>query len=153
MAAGIRCPGFGRNSLQFAHFSLIGMMNGALDLLLLNALLAVWHTTNPLALIAINSVAYLAAVINSYYWNAKFTFRRESQFSAKEKTAFAVQALVSLLISNAVFVTLVYLLRFSSLPDWMIHNGSKGASMALSSLCSFLFMRMFVFKSSRLEKS
>lgn len=149
MAVWTRSAGFRKNSLQFAHFSLIGLMNGALDLVLLNALLAVWHTTNPLALIAINSVAYLGAVLNSYYWNAKFTFKKESQFSVKEKSAFAAQAFVSLLISNVVFVSFVFLLRFSSLPLWMIHNGSKGISMALSSLCSYFFMRAFVFRGSK----
>ncbi|MBB6734470.1 GtrA family protein [Cohnella zeiphila] len=152
MAVGTRSAGFKKISVQFAHFSLIGLMNGAIDLLLLNVLLAVWHTTNPLALIVINSVAYAGAVLNSYYWNAKFTFRRESQFSAKEKTAFAVQALVSLLISNIVFISFVYLLNFSALPVWMIENGSKGISMMLSSLCSYFFMRLFVFKGSKLKK-
>jgi len=137
------------NALQFAHFSLIGAMNGTLDLIILNILLMLWHNANMFDLFVINSVAYLAAVLNSYFWNAKLTFRKESVFSTKEKTSFAAQALVSLFISNGVFLLFNYLLGFSPFPLWVIHNGSKGISMASSSICSYIFMKVYVFKGSR----
>ncbi|MDB4867144.1 MAG: hypothetical protein JWR03_1477 [Cohnella sp.] len=132
--------------LQFAHFSLIGAVNAVLDLTVLNVLLLLWRHANTWELILINSLAYAVAVLNSYIWNTRLTFRRESVFSRREKTLFTVQAVVSLFISNGVFVLFTYWLGFSSFPMWLVHNGAKGISMALSSICSFFLMKAFVFK-------
>jgi putative flippase GtrA len=140
---------FRQNVLQFTRFSLIGAMNGALDLIVLNLLLQFWRHTNTWELLLINSLAYSVAVLNSYIWNARLTFRRESSFNAREKTFFVAQALVSLLISNGVFLLFTYLLGLSSLPLWLVQNGAKGLSMALSSLSSFFFMKVYVFKGKR----
>jgi putative flippase GtrA len=138
-----------QNMLQFARFSLIGAMNGALDIIILNLLLQLWQHANTWDLILANSLAYSVAVLNSYVWNARLTFRRESTFNAREKALFAAQALVSLLISNGVFLLFLYLLGLSPLPLWLVQNGAKGLSMALSSLSSFFFMKVYVFKGKR----
>jgi putative flippase GtrA len=137
---------FKRGVLQFARFSLIGALNAVIDLTVLNILLLLWQHANTLELILINSFAYLVAVLNSYIWNTRLTFRGEAIFSTREKTLFAVQALVSLLISNGVFVLFIYWLGFTSFPMWLVHNGAKGISMALSSICSFFLMKAFIFK-------
>jgi putative flippase GtrA len=138
-----------KDVLQFARFSLLGAMNGAIDLIVLNLLLQLWLHTNAWDLILGNSLAYSVAVLNSYVWNARLTFRRESSFKAREKVFFIAQAMVSLLISNGVFLLFSYLLGLSTLPLWLVHNGAKGISMALSSLCSFFFMKIYVFKGKR----
>jgi putative flippase GtrA len=135
--------------VQFARFSLIGAMNGTLDIIILNLLLQLWQHPNAWELILANSLAYSIAVLNSYIWNARLTFRRESTFNAREKASFAAQALVSLLISNGFFLLFSYLLGQSSFPLWVVENGAKGLSMALSSLCSFFFMKVYVFKGKR----
>jgi putative flippase GtrA len=140
---------FKQDVLQFTRFSLIGAMNGALDLIVLNLLLQLWRPTNTWELILVNSLAYSVAVLNSYVWNARLTFRRESSFNAREKMFFVAQALVSLVIGNGVFMLFSYLLGFSHLPLWIVQNGAKGISMALSSICSFFFMKIYVFKVKR----
>jgi putative flippase GtrA len=140
---------FRQDVLQFARFSLIGAMNGALDLIVLNLLLLLWRHMNTWELILVNSLAYSVAVLNSYIWNARLTFRRESSFNTREKTFFAAQALVSLLIGNGVFLLFLYLLGLSPLPLWLVQNGAKGISMAISSICSFFFMKLYVFKGKR----
>jgi putative flippase GtrA len=135
-----------KGPLQFAKFSLIGLFNGAIDLAALNALLLVSHSRTAAGLMLINSTAYALAVLNSYYWNAKLTFRRHASFTSREKVKFAAQAAVSLVISNLVFVLFVYALGLLPLPLWLVHNAAKGLSMALSSLSSFLFMKYYVFR-------
>jgi putative flippase GtrA len=140
---------FRQDDLQYARFSLIGAMTGAHDIIVLNLLLQLWRHANAWDLILINSLAYSVAVLNSYVWNARLTFGRESSFNAREKAYFAAQALVSLLISNGVFLLFLYLLGLSPLPLWLVQNGAKGISMALSSLCSFFFMKIYVFKVKR----
>jgi putative flippase GtrA len=137
-----------KGSMQFTQFSLIGIINGAIDLIVLNVLLMIWHTQNVFDLTLINSLAYALAVINSYYWNAKLTFRWHSLFSTREKMLFAAQATISLIISNVVFLLFIHWFGFFPIPLWVVQNASKGLSMATSSTCSFFFMKYFVFKQS-----
>jgi putative flippase GtrA len=135
-----------RGPLQFAKFSLIGLLNGAIDLAALNALLLLVPSRTATALLLVNSIAYALAVLNSYFWNSKLTFRRHASFTHREKIKFVAQAAASLLISNVVFVVSVYMLGLSPLPLWLVHNGAKALSMAISSFSSFLFMKYYVFR-------
>jgi putative flippase GtrA len=135
-----------KGALQFTKFSMIGIFNGVIDLLALNALIWIWHPQNVIGLTLINSFAYVLAVLNSYYWNSRLTFRRNALFTSKEKIKFAAQATVSLFISNGVFLVSVYGLGLFPIPLWVVHNASKGLSMAISSTCSYFFMKLVVFK-------
>ncbi|MBW7454152.1 GtrA family protein [Paenibacillus sepulcri] len=131
---------------QFTRFGIIGVCNGALDLLALNLLLWIWHGHTVLELTLINTFAYGLAVLNSYYWNSRITFKNEASYSTKEKIKFFAQAAVSLVISNLVFVISARMLGHYAIPSWIIDNTSKGLSMLLSSTCSFFFMRYLVYK-------
>ncbi|WP_082084139.1 glycosyltransferase [Paenibacillus beijingensis] len=134
---------------QFATFSSIGLLNGLIDLLSLNLLLQLWKSPSAVGLIMINTIAYALAVLNSYYWNANFTFQQDASFTSIEKITFSFQALLSLLISNAVFLLSVYMFGLLTLPLWLIHNAAKGLSMAVSSVSSFFMMKYAVFRLKR----
>ncbi|MDB5053058.1 MAG: polysaccharide synthesis protein GtrA [Bacilli bacterium] len=135
--------------IQFTQFSLIGILNGTIDLGALNLLLLMWPTQTVMGLFLFNSIAYVLAVLNSYFWNSRLTFRLDVFFSVREKIIFVAQATVSLLISNGVFLLFIYWFGLFPIPLWIIHNASKGLSMAISSTSSFFFMKYFVFSGSR----
>ncbi len=139
---------FKKSWVQFTQFSMIGSMNGALDLVALNLLLQLWQDRSLFALFMINTAAYSLAVLNSYLWNSRLTFRWEALANGKEKMLFALQALISLLISNGIFLLFNYGLAFLPIPLWIVHNAAKLISMALSSISSFFFMKYFVFRNS-----
>lgn len=120
-------------------------MNGFIDLVALNLLLWIWPTTTAIGLFIINSTAYILAVLNSYFWNSRLTFRVNAFLTSREKIKFVIQAAVSLIISNGVFLLFVHVFARLTMPLWVDQNASKGLSMAISSISSFLFMKYFVF--------
>jgi putative flippase GtrA len=120
-------------------------LNGIIDLAALNLLLWIWPTTTAAGLFIINSIAYFLAVLNSYFWNSRLTFRVDAFLTSREKIKFVLQAAVSLIISNGVFLLFVPVFGRLTLPLWVDQNASKGLSMAISSISSFFFMKYFVF--------
>lgn len=134
-----------KSILQVAHFSVIGLFNALVDIGSLNLLLIIWPTTDKQMLLLFNSIAYTLAVTNSYIWNSRLTFREHAEFNTREKIFFVGQAIVSLLISNTVFILGVSILELLPLSHWITNNIAKGLAMFLSSTASFFFMKYLVF--------
>ncbi|UOQ84559.1 GtrA family protein [Gracilibacillus salinarum] len=132
--------------LQFAQFSVIGVTNALVDIGALNLLLILFPTENSTWLIAYNSISYTLAILNSYIWNASITFKQSSEGNKYQRIAFIIQALISLGISNLVFIGANDLLGFVDIPNWWRYNLSKAMAMGLSSFASFFMIKFFVFK-------
>ncbi|GGM35957.1 hypothetical protein GCM10011351_22480 [Paraliobacillus quinghaiensis] len=140
---------------QILQFGTIGISNAVVDIVLLNVFLWIWPTTNPTLLFTFNTIAYVCAIINSYIWNTKYTFRHRAYFSKKELTWFILQAFIALLINNVVFIGLIELFiiqSYISLPSFIARNISKGVAMFLSSTASFFLMRYIVFKEQKRKR-
>ncbi|HET7577787.1 MAG TPA: GtrA family protein [Bacillales bacterium] len=133
--------------LQYCQYSVIGASCGLIDIGSLNLFLYLWPTESDALLALFNSIAYGLAVLNSYIWNSRITFRKGARKDYRQVGLFILQALISLVISDLVFVLAIHGFReFSLFPNWMIHNASKGLSMFLSSTSSFFFMKFLVFR-------
>ncbi len=141
--------------IQYLKFGTVGLTSGALDLGSLNLMLWLWPHANHLVDVLFNTIAYSLAVLNSYIWNSRFTFRDGVQGTHTQKVAFVAQAFVSLLISDGIFYGATILLsNLHYLPTLVNDNIAKLLSMFLSSLCSFFFMKYFVFRdASRKRKA
>ncbi|HEX9503163.1 MAG TPA: GtrA family protein [Patescibacteria group bacterium] len=63
--------------LQFTRFACIGLLNTALDFLVLNTISKALGITQGLPLGAINFFSFTLAVIQSYLWNRTWTFGGE----------------------------------------------------------------------------
>lgn len=136
-----------RGFIQYLKFGTVGLTSGALDLGSLNLMLWLWPTDNHAMVVFYNTFAYGLAVLNSYIWNSRFTFRGGLKNSHRQKVAFAVQAGVSLLISDGIlYVAALFLTELHFLPKIVVYNIAKLLSMFLSSLASFFFMKYFVFR-------
>lgn len=82
---------------QFLKFALVGVLNTVVDFLvfqLLNLTLGWTYLAQV--------IGYSAGVLNSYFCNSRWTFRKEHQRSAREAAAFVVVNLVSLGVSLGV---------------------------------------------------
>ncbi|MGC7873165.1 GtrA family protein [Desulfosporosinus sp. SYSU MS00001] len=101
---------------------------------------------NPTLLIIFNTAAYLLAIVNSYIWNSRFAFRNHAQKNLREKIYFCLQAGVSLIISNFVFLEGIHFLTLCRFSLWFIQSISKILAMVTPSIVSFLFMKYFVFR-------
>ncbi|WP_407268622.1 GtrA family protein [Radiobacillus sp. PE A8.2] len=138
-----------RMRTQILQFSFIGILNAVVDIVSLNLLLFFWATNNPTTLIIFNTISYTLAILNSYIWNKKYTFRHNANSNYKEFGLFIIQAVIALLISNIVFIgmiELIHSINMFHLPNIMVQNISKGTAMFLSSSASFIFMKYFVFR-------
>ena len=134
-----------RGFVQYANYTVIGICCAAIDLLVLNGLLILFPAADTATLTLFNTLAYTAAVTNSYYWNSKYTFKVRK--TRRQLIPFILQAAVSLLIANGVFLGGLWLLeQLASFPKWVSTNIAKGLSMYLSFSASFFFNKYIVFR-------
>lgn len=131
--------------IEYFKYSIVGICCGAIDLGVLNGLIYFFPTKQAAMLTVYNTIAYGLAVMNSYIWNSKYTFKAKK--NVKQFIAFMFQALVSLLIANLVFVGGLKLFSFiPSFPNWLMTNTAKLLSMFISSTASFFFNKYFIFR-------
>lgn len=138
------------------QFSSIGVLNAIIDIGVLNLLLWIWPTTDNTSLFFFNSIAYFLAIANSYYWNARFTFYRFSDFGWKEKSLFLLQAIIAWLVNNFVFIAILHLFSeqaYLPIPAFLSQNIAKGLAMFLSFTSSFFMMKYGVFRSREQAES
>ena len=88
--------------MQFTRFACIGLLNTALDFLVLNTISKALGITQGLPLGAINFFSFTLAVIQSYLWNRTWTFGGEV---ARLRTNFFRLVYVGSL--GAIFIVLV----------------------------------------------
>jgi putative flippase GtrA len=123
----------------------VGVSCAVIDLAALNGLLYFFPTEKPVRLTLYNSITYGLAVLNSYIWNSKYTFKVKK--TPVQFLVFIFQALISLIIANLVFLFGLWVLGFTAyLPKWIETNISKSLSMFLSSTASFFFNKLLVFR-------
>ncbi|WP_273853754.1 GtrA family protein [Guptibacillus spartinae] len=144
----------GRGSKQVMSFSAIGVMNALVDIGALNLLMLFFPTDDRIQLIMYNTISYVLAIINSYFWNAKLTFPSKAIHDRKQVLLFIIQAVIALGISNLVFYGALLIFEWTSFPRYIERNISKGLAMLLSSASSFFMMKHLVFprRSPKQEK-
>jgi putative flippase GtrA len=132
---------------RYARFLLVGVSNSVIDLGLLNLLTALNPPHDQLLFAGENSIAVAGALLNSYIWNARWTFAGQSTGSLRERVLFFAQALLNLLLNNVVLLGVMALL-----PDgqglWLTlaTNFAKLCAMAVASSVSFILLRAVVFR-------
>lgn len=138
----------GQLGIQLVRYATVGLSNVALDVLLLNAAIRLSRVTHGRLLILFASLSFLAAVLNSYYWNGRWTFQARLRWKAQLPT-FAGINIIGLAINDAV----IYLL--TALPHpWfgdsaVLHvNEAKAAAIAVTATWNFLAYRCFIFRTA-----
>ena len=82
---------------QFLKFALVGVLNTVVDFLVFQ----LFNLTLGWMYLA-QVIGYCAGILNSYFWNSRWTFRKEHRRSAREVVTFLVVNLVSLGVSLGV---------------------------------------------------
>jgi len=135
---------------RLSKFTVVGLFNFVVDLCVLNLFLWLAPTREPYLLAVYNGVAILAANLNSYVWNALWTFRGRAERGLREKVLFALQALLGAAVGSVLFWVLVrVLLVQAELPAYAAGNFAKVASVVVTSTMSFFFMRYVIFTCKR----
>ncbi|QQE80752.1 GtrA family protein [Alicyclobacillus sp. SO9] len=140
-----------RHSIKrYTKFLLVGAANAFVDLLVLNVLMLLTPNATAVEILVYNTIAVMCAIANSYFWNRRWTFADTTDGSVRERLLFFFQALINIGLNDVIVVLLsTYLIFSKSVPVFVSSNAAKGLAMFLSSSVSYLFMRLFVFRSSK----
>jgi putative flippase GtrA len=141
-------------SKRFSKFSVVGLSNAAIDIGVLNLFLWLEPTREVSQLVLYNGVALVLANLNSYLWNTLWTFRGRAEHDTRQIVLFALQVLVNIGISNALFWALVHpVIVHTEVPTYLASNVAKIISVTVASTISFFLMRYVVFSRRRWFKS
>jgi putative flippase GtrA len=145
--------GLTKSLKRYMMFLLVGLMNAAVDLIVFNLFLLIGPTHAVWALSLYNTMAVVAAIANSYYWNKRWTFASQATGSVRERGWFIAQAGVNLVLNDLIVVWVSRYLVFSkSVPLLASGNAAKVIAMIASSGLSYLFMHYLVFRPNRSHK-
>ena len=132
---------------QFLRYCLVGGVNTAIDLLVLNILLWRFPTNNVQVLVVYNSFAYSSGAVSSFFLNKYWTFRQKHRTTWREVIRFVVILLFEVLYSNG----LVWLAGKALQPvianPTLWGNTSKLIAVAVGAVISYIFMRFWTFAS------
>lgn len=132
---------------QYVRFSLVGLSNAIVDLGILNLLLFLYPTDDPPILILDNTIAVAAAILNSYIWNSRWTFRPASTGSRREHILFVAQGLLNVVVNDLVLLAMANFLEPREDVGYLvISNVAKIVAMITASTLSFVLLRTVVFR-------
>ncbi|WP_165874248.1 GtrA family protein [Rubrobacter taiwanensis] len=136
-----------RGGIRYSKFSAVGAVNTAVDVGVLNLLIWLFPAEENLRLVVYNLVALVAANLNSYLLNSRWTFRERARGDLRQKVLFAAQAVVNVGVATALFWLMVRVLfGATALPPVLEANIAKAVSMVGASTLSFFIMRYVVFR-------
>lgn len=133
---------------QFLRFLTVGVTNSIVDFGVFNLLLWIFPTRDLSALVLYNSIAVALAIVNSYLWNTRFTFRAAAggERAHRQRALFAAQSLFNVGVNDLVVAIFVRIVTEDSLmTPQLASNASKLVAMLVASLSSFLIMKYVVF--------
>jgi putative flippase GtrA len=132
---------------QLLRYCLVGGVNTAVDLLVLNAFLWRFPTNNVQVLVVYNSFAYSSGAVSSFFLNKYWTFRHKQRTTRREVIRFATILLFEVLYSNG----LVWLAGKALQPvianPTLWGNTSKLLAVAVGAVITYIFMRFWTFTS------
>ena len=138
---------------QFLRYCLVGGINTAIDLLILNILLWRFPTNNVQVLVVYNSFAYSSGAVSSFFLNKYWTFRHKQRTTRREVIRFVAILLFEVLYSNG----LVWLAGKALQPvisnPTLWGNTSKLVAVAVGAVITYIFMRFWTFASGPQNKA
>lgn len=87
---------------QLARFLATGILNTLMDWGIFGFLMTATGITSGLGIVSINTVAFLLATTNSYFWNKFWVFRRQGSVTGTEFLQFLVVSAIGLGINNGI---------------------------------------------------
>ena len=132
---------------QIVRFLIIGLLNTAIDFIVLNILVLIFEPGgNTFLFILFKSISFIFAVINSYYFNKYWVFR--SCISTKSNfITFLTISVIGFLL-NVAAASIVFVMLTSAVTDHVRLVANFGAIMGTFAvlLWNFIGYKFFVFK-------
>jgi len=139
-----------RRIWQFFQFVFVGLGNSIIDLGVFNGLYLLWPTRNVKQLVFYNTIAVGAAILNSYIWNSRWTFRQKRRTrgpgATRQRLLFLMQSLINIVVNDLILGLIApWIAATHAIPHVLANNIAKLMAMFLASLTSFLMMKLVVF--------
>jgi putative flippase GtrA len=132
-------------------FTLVGLLNTAIDFAVLNLLIVISGHSIGNWLFLFNCLSFLAAVVNSYLLNGWLTFRYRDLSNPWKFTQFIGVNLVGMACNSAV-VWLMSPLLARTLPPLLAINISKALATLVSLCWNYLAIRSWIFRRAPIEE-
>lgn len=130
---------------EFVKFLVAGALNTVLDFAVLNYLCFVFNVFSGELIVLFNLVSFSLAVINSYFLNKFWTFKKQGRSNLAELFSFlAVSIVANLINTTLVFLGTTFLKHVVS--DYLWLNFIKFIAILISTIFNFLGYKFFVFK-------
>ena len=128
-------------------FGTVGASGVVVDLGVLNALSYLMNIYSGAGIIALNGIAFSAAVTNNYMLNRFWTFKDAGAPAASGYAKFVTVSLGGLLINTiGVYVLTTFVANFWGVSDALWLNAAKLAGISAGAVWNFIGSKMFVFK-------
>jgi len=131
--------------IQFLRYCVVGGLNTAIDIGILNILLWRFPTHSVQVLVVYNAVAYSCGAISSFFLNKYWTFRHTQRATTKELVRFAISIILEILYSSALVWLAGRALQpfIANITLW--GNASKFVAVVCGAVLSYLLMRFWTF--------
>lgn len=132
---------------QFTKFSLVGIMNTAIDFIILNLLIWITHIYRGDMVSIFNSISFSIGIINSYIWNKNWTFRNEDIHVKIQFIKFFSIAIVGLILNTTIVyytITLIKPIFHLSMIYWI--NIVKIFATMIVVFWNFIICKYMIFK-------
>ena len=123
---------------QATKFGVVGLLNTAVDFVVFLLLTRAAGLAPELSKV----ISYSAGVVNSYIFNSRWTFKKESQDSLNQKVRFFTVSLIGCAVGTGVVKLCVDVFGWV---DWL----SNAASICVTVGINFVGSKLFVFREKR----
>ena len=154
----------GKSLLQLIKFALVGASNTLVDMIVTTGITYLLNLvfSGSWIVYAAKTAGYLCGLLNSYFWNSRWTFREERRRDAREKISFVAVNVTVLLISYGLIALFKDALHIGDwwlglgLPEWLTNviKGETFCSLLATCICiplNFILNKLFVFKGKKDE--
>lgn len=133
--------------LQAGRFALVGALNTFIDLGVLNLLIFVSGISVGIFYSVFKGLSFLAAAVNSYYWNKHWTFSKPGNAGAVEFTKFLVTVIIGFFLNVGIASSVVNLIgpQFGVSEKIWASVGAFAATL-IAWVWNFIGSKFFVFK-------
>lgn len=133
---------------RMLRFGVVGVSNTVVDLAVLNALLYLFASTETHAMLFpfFATAGFIAATLNSYFWNRSWTFHAEDGHVSRDLPRFYLVTIVSFLVNVGLSSFLVWLAPFPMLSQTLWANVAKLFATGVSLALNFIGYQKLVFK-------
>lgn len=132
---------------QITKFGAIGVANTVIDFGILNFLSLKFQIFSGGGLTALNTIAFSVAVINSYFWNKRWTFKSEQNNSSRQFIEFVIVSVIGALINTGiVYLATTFIPPFGGVSKEIWLNIGKLAATFISLAWNFVGYKFIVFK-------